>query len=236
MERAQQSLRAIRWVLTLGLPFARLQDGFHARIEDGRSNMWYDKWLPGKPLCQLVVDYVDIHDLQVQAVQLSRSLSYFSSPAADLPPRVARTVHWIAPPEGCVALNVDGSSHGNPGPSGFGGLLRDHLGNWLKGFYGHMVFSEILQAELLAIRFGLLLAWEEGYRNIICWTDSMLALSLITAPVLKFHKYSSILEGIARLVHQEWNVTFKHILREGNSCADWLAKLGVQNGSTFVVV
>ncbi|KAJ1436761.1 Ribonuclease H domain [Sesbania bispinosa] len=205
--------------------------------------MWYDKWLPGKPLCQLV-DYVDIHDLQVQvedvfkdgAVKLSRSLSCFSSLAADLPPRVARTVHWIAPPEGCVALNMDWSSHENPGPSGFGGLLRDHLDNWLKGFYGHLVFSEIIQAELFAIRFGLLLAWEEGYRNIICWIDSMLALSLITAPVPKFHKYSSILEGIARLVHQKWNVTFKHILREGNSCADWLAKLGVQNGSTFVMV
>lgn len=55
-----------------------------------------------------------------------------------------RWVSWIAPTEGWVCLNVHGSSRGNPGPTGFGGVVRNASGVWLMGFTGYVGIYEIL--------------------------------------------------------------------------------------------
>ncbi|XVE56526.1 hypothetical protein DITRI_Ditri04bG0017800 [Diplodiscus trichospermus] len=36
--------------------------------------------------------------------------------------------NWTCPEMGVLKFNVDGSSLGNPGPAGIGGILGDHLG------------------------------------------------------------------------------------------------------------
>lgn len=41
---------------------------------------------------------------------------------------VARDICWLPPTENVVKLNVDGSSSGNLGKSGFGGLFRNMHG------------------------------------------------------------------------------------------------------------
>ncbi|KAJ1391393.1 Ribonuclease H domain [Sesbania bispinosa] len=114
---------------------------------------------------------------------------------------------------------------GIPGGAGFGGVLRDSSGAWIRGFYGNIGFSEILQAELLAILHGLHIAWREGYRFIRCSTDSQFALNLICKPDSPFHKYASILSEIKGWSLRDW-VSFHHIHREGNQVADFLAKKG----------
>ncbi|GAU21723.1 hypothetical protein TSUD_328480 [Trifolium subterraneum] len=58
----------------------------------------------------------------------------------------------------CMILNVDGSSIGNPGISGYGGLIRNADGAWIHGFFGNLGVTNILHAELMAIYKGLLLA------------------------------------------------------------------------------
>lgn len=48
------------------------------------------------------------------------------------------------PPLGFCKLNVDGCSLGNPGRAGFGGLIRNEIGEWLvgiSGFIGHTPIS-----------------------------------------------------------------------------------------------
>jgi hypothetical protein len=40
-----------------------------------------------------------------------------------------------------VKLNVDGCTKGNPGFAGAGGVLRDSLGSWIKGFAINTVFA-----------------------------------------------------------------------------------------------
>lgn len=66
-----------------------------------------------------------------------------------------RWVKWQPPPEGWVALNVDGSSLGNPGRAGAGGVFRDGVGCWCYSFSTFVGISEILKAELLAMLYGL---------------------------------------------------------------------------------
>ncbi|KAF7822403.1 ribonuclease H [Senna tora] len=70
-------------------------------------------------------------------------------------------------PYGCqqnIKLNL-----GNPGSFAIGGVIRDHMGNWVKGFSGFVGQGTVLQAELWAIFSGL------HFRNLVkldCLTPS----------------------------------------------------------------
>jgi hypothetical protein len=58
-------------------------------------------------------------------------LYYFSMVHALGPTNKQYVIHqirWHPPPEGYIKVNVDGSSFGNPGNAGFGGLLRNDRG------------------------------------------------------------------------------------------------------------
>lgn len=70
--------------------------------------------------------------------------------------RTVRDVAWQgAPDDRTVALNVDGSCQGNSGRGSYGGLLRDHTGTFIFGFFGSVGLTSILHAELLGILHGI---------------------------------------------------------------------------------
>ncbi|KAK1584045.1 hypothetical protein Q3G72_029398 [Acer saccharum] len=58
---------------------------------------------------------------------------------------------WKPPPEGFLKFNVDGSSRGNPGPSGIGGILRNSVGDVLCMFSSVIDDGSSVAAELAAI-------------------------------------------------------------------------------------
>lgn len=93
-------------------------------------------------------------------------------------------------------LNVDGSSVGNPSPASFGGLLRTGDGKWLTGCYGSIGVSENLKAELAALFHGLLMAWDFGVRDLVCYSDSSFAIELCKSPVNAHHAYAALIRGI----------------------------------------
>lgn len=74
---------------------------------------------------------------------------------------VPRWVIWQSSWEDCIVFNTDGSSLGNPSPSGFEGLLCHSDGSWIKGFAGYIGITDNLHAELLALLHGIQLAWED---------------------------------------------------------------------------
>ena len=69
----------------------------------------------------------------------------------------------MPPPSPFVKINCDGSSLGNPGPTGFGVVLRSSDGGWIFGFSGSVSKMDNLCVELLALRKGLQLAWDFGF-------------------------------------------------------------------------
>jgi hypothetical protein len=77
--------------------------------------------------------------------------------------RSSTLVQWLKPSEGTIKIKIDGCSHGNPGRSGIGGLLRNGSGNWIIGFSGFIGLSSKVIVELNTIRFGSLLARSKGY-------------------------------------------------------------------------
>lgn len=75
-------------------------------------------------------------------------------------------------------LNVDSSSLENPDRTGFGGLLRQGDGESMQGFYGSLSVADSLKDEPVAILQGLSLAC--GARKVVCYLDSITALSVAT--------------------------------------------------------
>ncbi|PNY06668.1 ribonuclease H [Trifolium pratense] len=105
-----------------------------------------------------------------------------------------------------MILNVDESSISNLGISGFGGLIRNADGAWIHGFFGNIGVTNILHAELMAIYRGLLLAWDLNIKDLWCYSDFVMAITLVTKPV------------------------------DGNACADYLAKLGANCNEVFISI
>jgi ribonuclease HI len=144
-----------------------------------------------------------------------------------------RMVRWNAQGGTCMILNVDGSSIGNPGISRFGGLIRNSFGAWVQGFVGNIGFSNILHAELLAVYYGLTMAWELDIKELWCYSDSKTVIKLLSDSVNPWHHYAAIIHNIKDLLAKDWNVKVVHTLREGNACADYLAKLGAHNPEVY---
>jgi len=115
--------------------------------------------------------------------------------------------------------NVDGSSLGNSGVSGFGGLLRNEDGVWIHEFAENIGFSNILHAELLEVYHGLLMAWEFGILELWCYSE----------PINAWHHYASIIYNIKELFSRDRHIHMHHTLQEENACSDYLVKLGADS-------
>lgn len=93
--------------------------------------------------------------------------------------RAPRVISWTPPPASFVALNVDGNVCCQPLRAGFGGCRRRPDGAWLLGFIGYGGDSNILHMELLGIWHGLCLAWNIGFRKVVCYSDSTSVVDIL---------------------------------------------------------
>lgn len=143
-----------------------------------------------------------------------------------------KEVKWC-PPLNAYKLNVDGSSFGNLCRSGFRGLIRDELGQWCLGYSGFCGVTDNLKAELLAIHNRLKLAWLKGYKPLVCESDSKIAISMIQQGTHHLHPLAPLVNDIRTFGELPWQLSFNHVFREGNECADWLAKKGASEDSLF---
>ncbi|KAH0719717.1 hypothetical protein KY290_004632 [Solanum tuberosum] len=150
-----------------------------------------------------------------------------------------RYISWSFPPSGYIKINVDGSFMPNSGLAGYGGIARDDRGRWLGGFVGRLgvVTKSCLTAELWAIHGGLTVAKNFNLTNVIIETDSKVALMLmIKREAVNNHPDCNVIEECRRLM-LELGVSIMHTLRQGNNCADHLAKLGrMQQDEDLVIL
>lgn len=61
------------------------------------------------------------------------------------------SICWEKPCSGWFKLNTDGSSLGNPGLAGGGGLIRDENGDWVVGFARKIGIASSFMAELCGL-------------------------------------------------------------------------------------
>ena len=108
--------------------------------------------------------------------------------------------------------------------------------SWLFGFYGSIGFAGNLLPELIAICQGLRLAWDRGFRCVLCESDSLEAIRLINSANSHHHHFQAVITEIKLWLAKEWRVLVSHVLREGNQSADHLAKLGASSEEKLVVL
>ncbi|XP_024634787.1 uncharacterized protein [Medicago truncatula] len=144
--------------------------------------------------------------------------------ASTSPP--TRLVRWNNDNHVCTILNVDGSCIGDPIRTGFGGVIRSYSGSYVTEFSGFINSpNDILFAELTAIYQGLQLAVNLDFEELVCYSDSLLAVNLIKGDTSFYHVYAVLIQNIKDLLNSR-NYSIHHSLREGNHCADFMAKLG----------
>ena len=145
-------------------------------------------------------------------------------------------ISWHKGHSGSYILNVDGSAQTNPGMAGIGGLIRYFDGQFMHGFHGNIDYLNILHAKILALMHGIQICWEEGLKDIICYTDSMHIIHLVQHADISTHHYDNEIAIIRKYMAKDWTFNLCHTLREGNMCADFLAKLGTRYTSDLLIV
>ena len=128
-----------------------------------------------------------------------------------------------------LKLNTDRRALGNPGLAGARRVLRDHKGQWISGFSLRGGFATNNMAELAAVRQGLEMAWNKGYKLLHLELDSKVVLSWLTNHNINYPtNMLPLICDCRNLLHQEWKVHVHHVYREANGCTDLLAKRGTR--------
>ena len=135
----------------------------------------------------------------------------------------ATVTPWPAPPQGSVALSVDGSFHPEDGTAGAGMVLTNHEGVIL--FAAHIyVFhcNDSLEAELHAMMQGMTLAIEHSDAPVILQSDSSEALLCLSTDALQRSAYGHLVLEIKYLAGSREFVPQK-LSRSQNRVVDRLA-------------
>ena len=131
------------------------------------------------------------------------------------------------PPFPYLKLNTDRRALGNPGPAGVGGVLRDHRGQWISDFSLYGGFATNNMAKLAAVRQGLEMAWNKGYKLLHLELDSKVVLSWLTNHNINYlTNMLPLICDCRNLLYQEWEVHVHHVYHEANGCTDLLTKRG----------
>ncbi|KAK1562591.1 hypothetical protein Q3G72_014539 [Acer saccharum] len=138
---------------------------------------------------------------------------------------------WSPPLDGILKFNVDGSSRGNPGPSGIGGIMRDSKGDILCIFSSYIGFGLSTLAEIQAILKACQLCVSDCCPfdvRIIIESDSMVAVSWVNGNSgvgnVSLMDYILDIKEIVAKCKPRLSVT--HVYRTSNVAADFLSKQG----------
>ncbi|XP_022031345.1 uncharacterized protein LOC110932309 [Helianthus annuus] len=154
---------------------------------------------------------------------------------------------WSPPPRGRFKMNTDGACRPTPvgimlsrdcvvqrGPSGYGGILRDHNGKWIRGFIGFIGVADCLTSELHGILKGLEILDEFDLKGAILETDSQAAYEWVTR--------QGVIRGKSEIIHACWSTIMecRQLIRKNyidvslvpgekaNRCADKLADMAIE--------
>eukprot|EP00253_Pinus_taeda_P025774 PITA_25774 len=146
--------------------------------------------------------------------------------------------NWKPPPKNTYILNFDGASKGNPGITGYGGVIRNSQGIPLKVYFGSIGWNTNNAAELDGLWKGLQISQQQRYIPLIVEGDSQIIINMATKiqqgsaaqKVSRSWRMATRLESLQTWLHNNKATSFKHTRREGNKAADFLANLGAEQG------
>jgi probable phosphoglycerate mutase len=120
--------------------------------------------------------------------------------------------------------NVDGGARGNPGPAGWGALIRDDSGAVVAELYGAIPHATNNVAEYQGLLAALRWCREHAVSAVEIRSDSLLLVQQMRGVYKVKNEGLKPLHGAARLLaHEIGRVTFQHVPRAQNADADRLA-------------
>jgi len=127
-----------------------------------------------------------------------------------------------------ITANVDGGARGNPGPAGYGAVLKDDAGQVVAELYEGIGINTNNVAEYRGLIAALEWALEHGYTRLHVRSDSLLIVQQMLGVYRVKHEGLIPLYQRARaLAAKIGHVTFEHVRREHNQEADRLSNLGM---------
>jgi ribonuclease HI len=149
---------------------------------------------------------------------------------------------WSPPPEHFIKVNFDGASRGNPGPGGYGAVIRNSEGEILDMEAGYLGDTTNNVAELTGLLRGLQRAIAKGHHKILLEGDSQVIIRLATkilhgsnpdklSPSWRLH---SLLAEFTLHLQPHYSIITSHVKREANKVADHLANMAVDTGEELI--
>jgi hypothetical protein len=120
--------------------------------------------------------------ISVVYAQLQVSQQTFDNTISTALVRPSHEVCWQHGDNYTMVLN---SALTNLGKARYGGLVRNFEGKLQFAFYGSVELSNILHAEIHAHVIGIKLCWEACYEKLVCFSDSLHVVHLVSKEVSK---------------------------------------------------
>lgn len=163
------------------------------------------------------------HNTHVEIIQRACEFIYCGINVVTDHRRVLKAIRWERPNRGWIKLNTGGSSSGNPGPAGCGGVIRDENGVWVCGFSKKIGTTTSFMAELWAVRDGLSLCLQRNFPAVVLELDAKSICEVLVNPNQANNVVSAILDDCRQMMIQIPQIRVNHCYREANRCADKLA-------------
>ncbi|CAN1147577.1 Putative ribonuclease H protein At1g65750 [Linum perenne] len=135
-------------------------------------------------------------------------------------------ITWDPGPSDWMTVNTDGTVDPISGRAAAGGLIRNAAGHCVSAFSMNIGCCSITRAELRGAITGLRTAWDLGFRKVEVQVDSMAVLALVNSAENPVHQHTLEVLDIHDLLRKDWEVKIRHVYREGNRAADFLADMG----------
>ncbi|CAN1786718.1 Putative ribonuclease H protein At1g65750 [Linum perenne] len=135
-------------------------------------------------------------------------------------------IAWEPGPSGWSTINTDGAFDRISGRAAAGGLIRNELGHCTAAFTMNIGCCTIMRAELRGAIAGLRCAWDLGLRKVELQVDSKSVIDLFNDNDTPTHQHAMEVLDFQELCKRDWEIRTRHVFREGNRAADFLAGLG----------
>uniref|UniRef100_A0A2N9ESQ0 Reverse transcriptase domain-containing protein n=2 Tax=Fagus sylvatica TaxID=28930 RepID=A0A2N9ESQ0_FAGSY len=203
-------------------------------------SFWHDLWVGDSPLRSLVHGPLSSWEDSLRVCDVVEGVSMWnlSTLSLDIPtcPREAIKAISVCSNRPLADKRVWDTVGGEfkLGLAGGGGVIRNHVGDWVGSFSRTIGVTTSIQAKLRALKDGLNLAIDLRILHLEIEMDSLVAVELVKSITTPNAFFSTIVTDCRSLMKRFEICSLKHIFREANGCADLLAKAGCDQTPDFI--
>ncbi|XP_043696820.1 uncharacterized protein LOC122647496 [Telopea speciosissima] len=142
-----------------------------------------------------------------------------------------KTCAWFRPPTHMAVLHCDGSLTADR--ASYGGIIRDDAGVAIMAYAGKGDINSVLSMELFAILKGVTFCIQRNLLRVSIRSDSKLAVDILNGAMDCPWSMQILMDRIATLLQQLQRKEIKHVWRELNQPADFIAAMDTGDGEAI---